>query len=67
MISESTSPVPLIVGVSSFVRYGAVVSPSVLEITGLFGAIESTLIDTTSAVHSFPAASVDVIEISCDP
>jgi hypothetical protein len=43
VIRESTSPVPVIVGVASFVRYGAVVSIATCCIVGLTGAIVSMI------------------------
>jgi hypothetical protein len=56
------SAVPAMVGVVSLVRYGFVVSPATLEITGAVGGRESMVNTVAVGVLVFPARSVRVTE-----
>jgi hypothetical protein len=61
------SAVPVMVGVVSLVRYGALVSPATFEITGVDGVVESIERVTEAVVLEFPTASVSTTLKVLDP
>ena len=64
---EFASAVPVIVGVVSLVRYGAIVSVATLEMTGTDGARESMVKVVAVGVLVFPTVSVRVTLYVVDP